>query len=202
MSVVIHTFEKEVQEALRNATAQGIQRATVFYHRQCRMAVNVANTGVRVSAKSVQEQAAKQLKGKSRGLIKVSATRKFKDGSSEDVTAHYMYDANEFAPKTTKDGKVRKVRSVTIYPYPSQPGEPPRKRTGWGQRHVVWEFVNDPSRGPSGRVGIAKNAMYMLYLELGTRRVKRRPWLVATLRKYLQSIGLLAATGGAQRGAA
>lgn len=83
--------------------------------------------------------------------------------------------------------------SRTIYPSPSKPGEPPRKRTGWGQRHIVWEF--DP-QAIAGRVGIAKAALYMLYLELGTRHVARRPWLVATLKRNLKMIALLATSGG------
>lgn len=189
MSVTVRTHEKLVIDGVRAVTAAGLMRATVYLHAQCRQAVGVPNTGVRVSAKSVQRQADAQLGGRSRGLIKVKHTRKFKDGSTADVEAHYMFDQAEH--NTVK-------RSVTIYPYPSKPGEPPRKRTGWGQRHVVWEF--DP-RTMRGRVGIAKNAIYMLYLELGTRRVKRRPWLVATLKKRLKVLGMLASTGGNRRAA-
>ena len=83
-------------------------------------------------------------------------------------------------------------RTRTIYPRPSLPGEPPRLRTGFGQRHVLMEF--DATR-PAGRVGVGSNAMYMFYLEVGTRRVARRPWLLATLMKYRATIGKLAATG-------
>lgn len=87
-----------------------------------------------------------------------------------------------------KDGRTR-----TIYPGPSKPGEPPRLRTGWGQRNII----NDPDpKTITTRVGITKNAIYMIYLELGTRTIARRPWLLRTLQDNKQMIGLLAATGG------
>lgn len=80
----------------------------------------------------------------------------------------------------------------TIYPSPSRPGEPPRLRTGWGRRNILIEINK---RGRFVRVGIGINAMYMFWLEIGTRRVARRPWLVATLTKHSKVIGMLAATG-------
>lgn len=72
---------------------------------------------------------------------------------------------------------------------PSQPGEPPRKRTGWLQRHIRYELDQASGRG---RVGVAVNAIYGLYLELGTRRMRARPWLLATLRKHLDRIRAIA----------
>lgn len=84
-------------------------------------------------------------------------------------------------------------KSRTIYPNPSQPGEPPKLRTGFGARNVVMEF---DKAAMAGRVGVTSNAMYMFYLEIGTRKIARRPWLMATLLKHLVTIGKLAATGG------
>lgn len=139
MAVRLKFYGKEFNRALKKATADGLQRATLFYHRKCRESLNTPNTGRRVRVK-----------------------------------------------RQTAGGN---KSSRTIYPNPSKPGEPPRKRTGWGQRHVVQEF--DRNR-VAGRVGVAKNAMYMLFLELGTPRVKRRPWLVATLMKNQGAIGRLA----------
>jgi len=83
-----------------------------------------------------------------------------------------------------------------VYPNPSAPGEPPRKRTGWGQRNIAWEF---DERKIVGRVGVNKAAMYMIFLELGTRFIAPRTWLVATLLKFKKIIGMLAATGGKRR---
>lgn len=132
MSVKIRTYERQVHQQLLNATSDGLQRATIFYHSKCREAVNRPNSGER--------------RGKS-----------------------------------------------YVYPNPSAPGEPPRKRTGWGQRHVVWEFDKGTM---TGRVGVALAGLYMIYLELGTRLIAPRPWLVATLKANLAMIGKLAATGG------
>lgn len=147
MSVKIKTYPIEVKAGVRNVTAAGLMRATVFLHMKCREAVNKPNTGVRVPVK-----------------------------------------------RQTPGGN---TTSRTIYPNPSKPGEPPRKRTGWGQRHIVWEF---DARQVVGRVGVSAAAIYMLFLELGTRFIRPRPWLVATLVKNLKMIGVLACTGGAPRG--
>jgi len=197
MSVRIKTYAPQVKTGIKNATASGLKRATVFLHQKCREVTNIANTGVRVQAKDVHRQAHEQLKGGAAGLIRVKTTRKFRENGktvrTEDVEGHYWYDKKNFADTVNpKTGKIRKVKSVTIYPYPSKPGEAPRKRTGWGQRHIVWEF--DATR-IAGRVGVSAAAIYMLFLELGTRIVKRRPWLVVTLMKNLRMIGQLACTG-------
>jgi hypothetical protein len=197
MSVRIKTYAPTVKTGIQNATASGLKRATVFLHSKCREITNTPNTGVRVSAKDVHRQAAEQLKGADVGLVKVKATRKFKGGQTEEVEGHYWYDKKNFADTLNpRTGKVSKVRSVTIYPYPSKPGEAPRKRSGWGQRHIVWEF---DSASVAGRVGVSTHAIYMLFLELGTRFMKRRPWLVVTLMKNMKMIGLLACTGKPDR---
>lgn len=143
MSVRLKVYDKELNKALTNATAEGLTRATVMYHTKARMALNVPNTGVRVKV------------------------RKRQPGSN----------------KTTR----------TIYPNPSKPGESPRKRTGWLQRHVVQEI---DTKKMASRVGVQKNAIYGLYLELGTKHVARRPWLVATLMKNKAIIAKLLAVGG------
>lgn len=97
-------------------------------------------------------------------------------------------------PNTGVRVRTRKGKSTrTVYPNPSKPGEPPRLRTGWGRSHVVREFDKSV---PAGRVGVSQAAIYMFYLEIGTRKVKRRPWLLATLMKYQETIGKLAAIGG------
>lgn len=143
MAVVLKWHGDKFNHALRNATAEGLARATAFFHHQCRAAVSKPNTGER--------------KKGGRG----------------------------------KNGRFKKSR--TVYSNPSKPGEPPRLRTGFGQRNVLMEF--DRSR-PAGRVGVGRNAMYMFFLEIGTRKVARRPWLLATLQQHQTTIGKLAAIGG------
>jgi len=133
---------KKLVKELTVKSKNGLKRATVFYHAECRRAVSKPNTGVSVP---VQRQ----------------------------------------TPGGNK-------KSRTIYPNPSKPGEAPRLRTGQGQRGIVFEFSED---GMSSRVGVTKAAMHMFYLEVGTRRVARRPWLLATLEKNQNTIGKLAAAG-------
>ena len=49
---------------------------------------------------------------------------------------------------------------------PSQPGEPPKKRTGFGQQNIVYEIDEEAVRS---RMGVTKNGIYMFWLEIGTR---------------------------------
>ena len=87
------------------------------------------------------------------------------------------------------------LKQRTVYDNPSQPGEPPRKRTSHGQRGIIWEYNGD-QRDPAVRIGVQQNAIYMAYLELGTRHIQPRPWLLATLHRHQAMIARLAATGG------
>ncbi len=64
------------------------------------------------------------------------------------------------------------------YKTPSLPGEPPRKRTGFGQSSVTYET---DKASLTTRVGILSVAKYMATLEL----FRNRPWLLATLKKTL-----------------
>jgi hypothetical protein len=102
-------------------------------------------------------------------------------------------------PNTGRSVKIKRPvpggnkRSRTIYPNPSLPGESPRLRTGFGRKNIV---VNHDPKGRWTRVGVSQNGMYMFLLEIGNRRVDRRPWLLKTLMENQQVIGALAATGG------
>ncbi len=78
---------------------------------------------------------------------------------------------------------------------PSKPGEPPRKRTGIGQSNIMWE-ANDSKLRPAVRIGVTVRGLYMAFLELGTARVKARPWLLRALKENWTMIRKLAATGG------
>lgn len=86
-------------------------------------------------------------------------------------------------------------RTRTVYRNPSKPGESPRLRTGFGRANVVVNHGPNKSK-PYTRVGVSKNGIYMFYLEVGTRKIKRRPWLMKTLEEHSETIGKLAATGG------
>jgi hypothetical protein len=62
---------------------------------------------------------------------------------------------------------------------PSQPGQPPALRSGFGRSAITWWQVDDLAI----RVGIRANGIYMAYLETGTRRIARRPWLSRALEE-------------------
>ena len=95
--------------------------------------------------------------------------------------------------RATAGGK--KGSGYTVYADPSRPGEPPKLRTGTGRGEIVWEY-NGESKNPAVRIGVTKKGIYMMYLELGTRRIKPRPWLLETLKKHWAMIARLAAAGG------
>ena len=86
------------------------------------------------------------------------------------------------------------VPSSRPYEEPSPPGnrfagEPPRKRTGFGAGNVQYELDNEAL---AGRVGVTVNARYMVWLELGTRWIAARPWMLATLRNVWNQLVALA----------
>lgn len=74
----------------------------------------------------------------------------------------------------------------------SRPGASPRKRTGWLQKHVVYE--QDKAKLTT-RVGLLKNAIYGLYLEQGTGRILPRPWFLVTLRRLMPKLQAVLGTG-------
>jgi hypothetical protein len=95
----------------------------------------------------------------------------------------------------TRRKRTRGKGQYTVYDHPSQPGEPPRLRTGQGRDETVYGY-NGNKDDPIVRVGVTRKGIYMLYLELGTRRIQPRPWLLATLKQFRDMIGRLAVTGG------
>jgi len=147
--VVVKVHDRQFARLLRQATAEGIQRAGVFYHAKCREAVSTPNTGTRI--------------------------------------------------KGGRDNQGRFLKGRTVYDNPSRPGEPPRLRTGQGRDEIVMEF-NDNEKAPEVRVGVSAKGIYMIFLELGTRLIQPRPWLLDTLMKFREQIGRLAATGAKKRG--
>lgn len=73
----------------------------------------------------------------------------------------------------------------TIYTNSSKPGESPRRRTGFGQKNIVFG-VNPAVK--AARVGYTANARYMTFHELGIRYssgFQQRPTLVPALRDNL-----------------
>lgn len=88
--------------------------------------------------------------------------------------------------------------SYTVYPHPSQPGEPPKARTGLGRRSLMvkkksWKEV---------RLGWQSIAFYMAMHEVGIRYrragFQQRPSLRPTVKQNEASLrAVFAAYGGA-----
>ncbi len=86
----------------------------------------------------------------------------------------------------------RFLKQKTTYPNPSKPGEPPRKRTGFGQNSIVREI---DKKAMIARVGVTKAGIYMAYLDLGTKHIARRPFFEPVLRDNLQVMAALLKSG-------
>jgi hypothetical protein len=71
-------------------------------------------------------------------------------------------------------------------PPSSKPGEPAHKRTGFGQRNLLYEL--DQQAG-TGKVGYGLNAKYMVWLELGTAGGKVVTPVVAKCLSWLNANG-------------
>ena len=66
---------------------------------------------------------------------------------------------------------------------PSRPGEYPKKVMGHLRRGIAWEY---DAGSMTGRVGT--NVEYGKFLELGTRKMARRPWLSKGLKNNRREI--------------
>lgn len=85
-------------------------------------------------------------------------------------------------------------RGKRIYnAFPSRPGEPPHKQRGTLRANVSTE-LGDRGGVPFGRIGPGSLTPYGKFLELGTSRMKPRPWLVRAFREsYAQIRAILTA---------
>jgi hypothetical protein len=111
--------------------------------------------------------------------------------------AHYFWERLQDALNVPNSGvrtKGRDGKQRTIYPSPSKPGEPPRVRTAFLRKNTIEEF---DEKNMVARIGVTSNAKYGLWLELGTIRMKARPFLLATLNKFMSQIRTLASSGEA-----
>ena len=98
--------------------------------------------------------------------------------------------------KITRPRKGGRKSSRTIYPNSSKPGEPPRRRTGFGQKNIVGGYSKARK---IWRTGYTRAARYMTFWELGIRTrggTVQRPTVVPALmrnRNRLVMIGRRAA---------
>jgi hypothetical protein len=100
----------------------------------------------------------------------------------------------KFAPKQSAARGGQKTGTVYENRANEDAGQPPFKRTGFGQSNIVFEFNEDPL-APAVRVGVRKNALYLIFLDLGTSRIRPRPWLLETYKQHETEIKRLALSG-------
>ena len=81
----------------------------------------------------------------------------------------------------TECSKAVGIPNPPPYKDSSKPGEPPRKRTGFGQANITYEVDKSIL---TTRVGVLSPARYMAGLEL----FGKRPWLKSTLDKTINTL--------------
>lgn len=95
--------------------------------------------------------------------------------------------------RTRNTSRGPKGSTYTVYPKPAPEGQPPRLRTGFGRKNVVFQF-SGWKVDPWVRIGVTRNAIYMYFHEVGGPRKKQRPWLIPTLMRLRVMLGRLAMT--------
>lgn len=188
MSTRMVSHSAEFAKLLNAAAAEGLERCTNQYTTFARNAVSVPNSGRDIAAKNLRSIATKQLGKRTAGLITVTHKTESYTGNDAQRYGPGKLKSTFWYDKSLETNKV----SRRVYPFPSKPGEPPRKRTGAGQRGIQSEF---DAAIPAGRVGMLPNAKYMVYLNFGTKRIAARPWIEVTLERNKQLLGLLLQTG-------
>lgn len=81
--------------------------------------------------------------------------------------------------RTRNTSKGKKGSQYTIF-VGSKPGQPPQVRRGFGRKNVAMLPMREHL---TIRLGIRKNADYMVYLEVGTEHIAPRPWLRRALEE-------------------
>lgn len=112
----------------------------------------------------------------------------------DDAEAEFQKELWERLVRMTEFTHAKMLQELNIsnprpYVTPSAPGEPPRKRTGFLQGNVQREY-DQP--GLRSRIGVMKNAIYGIFLDLGTWSIQSRPWLFATVKKYWAQLQAIA----------
>lgn len=178
MSVRMVNHSAAFEKLLNAAAAEGIARCTEQYTTLAKQAVSIANSGRNISAASMRRQAKQQLGNRTKGLVTIKTRTK----SGEILRSTQWFDS----------GIDNNKKTARIYPFPSKPGEAPRKRTGLGQRSIQSEVDRAI---PAGRVAVMPNTKYMVYLNFGTKRIAARPWIEVTLNRNQATLGMLLQVG-------
>ena len=146
------------------------------------------------------DQVQKQIQAEMARRLKAAAylvTNRAKELLSVEGTGVRVHEPGQGRGRNGKTGRYQKrkgklvetpagSRAKRVYgAFPSAPGEPPRKQTGVLRGSVTWELVQ---QGMKATARVGTNIVYGKYLELGTRKMKPRPWLRRALREVKDQI--------------
>ena len=111
----------------------------------------------------------------------------------------FLEDVTKKALKHKGTGRLYKRKSVKHRA--SSPGQAPALDTGVLMNSITNEVAIDNKGNVTGKVGsdedyiksksLGTDVNYGYYLEVGTRNIKRRPWLVSTRNKNLKQIAAI-----------
>jgi len=148
-----------VMKAFRGATAQGIAAATLHLQNKDKQQLSVSGWG---KGGETAEH------GPAEGLTRRSTDKR-------KIT-------HKFAKLNKKGKKVWKRLKVDILYGPSLPGESPHLHKGTLRQSVTTNIYRSQLMG---RVGVPQTTIYGFYLEVGTKFIKQRPWMVKTFYEEL-----------------
>lgn len=172
----------EVMARLAGATEAGLARAAI--HLQSSMKTKISKSGRRGIKSALAETGARSSSirfGTHRGDSRTHGSLNIRTSSG----------ARSLPIMTVRRSKSGKVKAATVH-VGSSPGEPPRRQFG----NLLANVVLNRMSATEYRVGVPQNAIYGFYLEVGTRRIKPRPWILATYNEQAQTLALLMKSAG------
>lgn len=181
----------------------GLYAAAVELQRLARKKASIPNAGRKKRSKFWEDDdmdpferakfEAASKKGKARDKAHARIDKQRFDAASRGSRGY-----ESLRNRLRKQYRKKKTRSRTIYPNSSRPGESPRRRTGFGQKNIV--FGVDESTLVA-RVGFTRNARYMTFHELGIRYssgLQQRPTIVPATSENLPRLQAIFQRGAKQ----
>lgn len=117
------------------------------------------------------------------------AMQELKNVTADGIVAATLHLASKMKAKVGRSANKGRGKKGVIYEA-SNPGEPPRKRRGTLQQGIGTQIDRAKL---IGKAGVPQNVIYGFWLEVGTRYIKPRPWMVSTLNQEIDVIRQLAA---------
>lgn len=193
---------EEMQEWIDDAAFAGIQAVGLKLQAIARKKASVVNRGTK---KRFEVDDAGKRVYKKKDKKKPASKRKKSGGKTETPLSDddLLLEPEERAGYKHRGGgggsrkprKKKKYRTRTVYKNSSKPGESPRRRTGFGQKNIV--FGHDRKK-LQARVGYTRAARYMIFHELGIRYSKvglqKRPTIVPALADNIPHLSRVFAT--------